>query len=336
MGSVDGKAINIEGEEFKIDYKDGIVSIGGNKLSTEPIAIESSVSSEYEISKKGLTFASDDNAEVFTIVSGSSYSHKINNFDIFKDKLDFGEGVTADDLTIKNDADDGKVYLEYTPDKGATTVNIELTGLSLKDDALLSTKDGVNNILNGFIPDPTDDPTDESDDYVNDTSIGDAGDSIEDATKVELISSSESTSEFIINGYLSDSDNYSFVSSSDGKISIDLYGMSSDLDLLLYNGDEEIASSTDGEDYENISFDVTAGENYTISIDHATVTADPDVAITAVEPENTDYNLYAWLKSTVTPEDGDKAEDGETSGEGDDKTDDGETSDDGDDKTDDG
>jgi hypothetical protein len=303
MGSVDGKAINIEGEEFKIDYKGGIVSIGGNKLSTEPTAIESSVSSEYNIINNGITIASDENSEVFIIESGSSYSHKINNFDIFNDKLKFGDGIEAKDLTLKNSADDGKVYLEYTPDMGSTIVKIELTGLDLKSDKLLTTDDGLNNILYGYVP-PIDDGGGKTsnDDTVNTVSIGDAGDTVKEATSIELDST--------IKGFADDNDNYSFIATSDSVVSVDLYAMNLNLDLFIYKNEELIDQSVNnGNTSENISFDVKEGETYTIGVnkntDEETSSTEGGESIDDGEEASipTNYNLYAWLKDVDSKSD---------------------------------
>ncbi len=292
MGSVDGKTITIDGYDFDLLYEDGVVSIGGNELSKEPIHIESSVSSEYEISDDGITVASDDRAEVFTIVSGSSYSHKINNFDIFNDKLDFGDGITAKDLTIVNTANDGKVFIKYSPDMGSTTVNIELTGLSLKEDTLLTTEDGINSILNGYVA-PIEDGDDTPQDYVNDVAVGDAGDSLDNATSIELTDDLD----FNIKGYYDDADNYSFIADSSGTLSLDLYGMSENLDLSLYSSDGETVSSfNSGTSSESITFNITAGEKYTIQVaeHHESLSPDDDTSSDAI---TTDYNLYGWLKA---------------------------------------
>jgi hypothetical protein len=299
MGSINGKTITINGEDFKLFYEDGIVKIGGNELSKEPIHIESSISTDFRINSDGVTLASDERAEIFTIVSGSSYHHKINNFDIFNDKLDFGEGITADDLILINKANDGKVFISYTPDRGSTTVEIELTGLDLKSDELLTTKDGLNSILNGYTPPTDDDSGETTSDYVNDVSIGDAGDSVAEATEITFTDDLD----LIIKGFSDDNDNYSFIATSDGVVEIDLYGMSSNLDLSIYNGEEIIGSSTNsGDSSENLSFNVKEGETYTIAIEQeAIVTIDgtedgKEVDSPSPEPETTNYNLYAWLK----------------------------------------
>lgn len=276
MVSLNGKIISIDGEEFNLYFEDGVASIGENKLSTEPITIESSPSSSgYLISDGGITLASDEKAEVFTVVSGSSYTHKINNFDIFNDKLDFGEDVTAENLNLVNSSDDGRVSISYSPDMGSTTIEIELTGLSLKDDAALTTKDGLNSILYGYTP-----LEDEGEnDYVGDISVGDAGDTVSDATEIEI------DSDLFIKGYSADSDNYSFVATSDGTLSLDLYGMSADLEFLLYNSENiAVGTLTEGEGSKSILSDLTAGEKYTIAIEANS------------ELEETSYNLYGWLK----------------------------------------
>jgi len=308
MGSIDGKTITIDGEDFKLFYEDGIVKIGGNELSKEPSFIESSISTDFRIGDDGVTLASDERAEIFTIVSGSSYHHKINNFDIFNDKLDFGDDVSADNLTLINTANDGKVFISYTPDRGSTTVEIELTGLDLKSDELLTTKDGLNSILNGYTP-PTDDSGETTPDYVNDISIGDAGDSVAEATEITFTDDLDLT----IKGFSDDNDNYSFIATSDGVVEIDLYGMSSNLDLSIYNGEEIISSSTkSGDSSENLSFNVKEGETYTIAIEQETIVTEDgtedgeEVGSTSTEPETTNYNLYAWLKEEDSgPDEGD-------------------------------
>jgi len=267
LTSVDGKTIRIDGEDFKLSYEDGVVKIGDTELSSEPIHIMPK-DHDYIINEGGITLASDKYEEVFTIVSETSYTHRINNFDIFNDKLDFGDGITAEDLDITNTENDGKVILSYTPDMGSTIVKIELTGLDLNEDKLLTTKDGVNSILNGYTP-PAPEPEKINPDYVNDEPIGDAGDTIDSATEVEFTDDLD----LIIDGYFDDSDNYTFTASTDGILSIDLYDMDSNLDLFVYNSEGGVIASSENFDNssENVSFDIRNGEKYTISINTPTV-----------------------------------------------------------------
>ena len=145
MASVGGKSISVGDEALNITYTDGKVSIGDNDLSSVPMAISGPLS-DYTISSSGTTTASINADEVFNITNGN-YTHTISNFDVSHDKLNFGAGVTADDITIDNTSDDGMVTLSFTGDAGETVTNIELTGLTSSEDIGLTTASGVDAIL---------------------------------------------------------------------------------------------------------------------------------------------------------------------------------------------
>ena len=301
MGSVDGKNISVDDKILDIEYADGGVIIGGNELSSTPLVIESVVDSGYTIDTAGFTTASDDVNEVFTIINGS-YTHTISNLDISKDKLNFGVGITADDISVINTENDGRATLSYTSDGGVTVTEIELTGLTTAEDISLTTADGLNNILFSLDDKPVDktidktiDKTDDvavdksnddidTDDYVNGNSIGDAGDSRAVATSISF---DNYYNDVFIYGYAANEDNYTFVASNDGSLTLDLYGMDDDLDLELYNSNGVLLTSSmeAGSSNDFVNYEVSAGESYT-------VTVDPLYA-------ESGYSLYAWMDYTA-------------------------------------
>ena len=102
---------------------------------------------EVAISGSATTTADDAIAEHFNIDTSATIAHTIADFDPANDTLDFGEGITSDDISIVNNADDGEAQLSYTPDGGTTVIDITLTGLTSAEDLDLTTATGVDAIL---------------------------------------------------------------------------------------------------------------------------------------------------------------------------------------------
>ena len=124
----------------EVTFDDSTVSIAKH-------TIETISSSGIPISGDGTTRASDTSAEIFKIDTDSTYSHTIKDFDPSNDKLDFGTGVTKDDINIINNSDDGQVDLVYAIDSGKTVITITLTGLTSSEDMNLTESSAVESIL---------------------------------------------------------------------------------------------------------------------------------------------------------------------------------------------
>lgn len=101
-------------------------------------------------------------------------------------------------------------------------------------------------------------------DQINGDDIGDAGDLLAAAN---LVGTNEQGQASIVgfNGYLTDSDDYyRFVAPADGLSSLQLNGLSDNLDLILYDaqGNQLSASSQSGSNAESIQYHLTEGQSY--------------------------------------------------------------------------
>jgi hypothetical protein len=100
------------------------------------------------VTAAGTSAASDALTELFTMTSGTTYTHTISNFDTVNDNLRFDTtAITAASISIDNTADDGMATLSYSPDLGVTTVTVVLTGLTSAEDLALTGVAGVTDIL---------------------------------------------------------------------------------------------------------------------------------------------------------------------------------------------
>lgn len=104
-------------------------------------------------------------------------------------------------------------------------------------------------------------------DYINGIKVsgGDAGDTTASANTVSL----DSNGDAIITGHADDNDVYKFVASSSGSATIDLTGLSADIDLRLLNSSGSIldSSGAGGSSSESISYELTSGSTYYVDID---------------------------------------------------------------------
>jgi len=127
----------------------GVTSDDASVTSAKHIIemISPSTGTGISISGDGTTTASDASEEIFDIATDSTYSHTIKDFDILNDKLNFGTGVTKEDINIVNSSDDGQADLIYAPDSGKTVITITLTGLTSSEDASLTEGSVVDSIL---------------------------------------------------------------------------------------------------------------------------------------------------------------------------------------------
>jgi hypothetical protein len=123
------------GEDWLVDYTGN----GGGGDTNIVVSVDAA----------GSTNANDAVAETFDITIGD-YAYTIQDFDPANDLLDFGGDsldLTAADLSLTNNADDGEAVLSYTPDAGETVIEITLMGLSSSEDLALTSAAGVNDIL---------------------------------------------------------------------------------------------------------------------------------------------------------------------------------------------
>ncbi|MBM9521151.1 pre-peptidase C-terminal domain-containing protein, partial [Desulforhopalus vacuolatus] len=124
-------------------------------------------------------------------------------------------------------------------------------------------------------------------DIINGTTVsgGDAGDSRTGATAVSLDSNGDAS----ITGYAGENDFYTFVAQHSGTATIDLTGLSSDIDLRLLSssGSRLDSSSSDGSSNESVSYNLTSGETYYVKVDpYGNNTSDYNLSINTVAAVN--------------------------------------------------
>ncbi|MBM9521273.1 pre-peptidase C-terminal domain-containing protein, partial [Desulforhopalus vacuolatus] len=124
-------------------------------------------------------------------------------------------------------------------------------------------------------------------DIINGTTVSgsDAGDSRTGAAAVSLDSNGDAS----ITGYAGENDFYTFVAQHPGTATIDLTGLSSDIDLRLLNssGSRLDSSSSDGSSSESVSYNLTSGETYYVKVDpYKSNTSDYNLSINTVAAVN--------------------------------------------------
>ncbi|MBM9518911.1 Ig-like domain-containing protein, partial [Desulforhopalus vacuolatus] len=134
--------------------------------------------------------------------------------------------------------------------------------------------------------------TSEGYDIINGTTVngGDAGDSRTGATAVSLDSNGDAS----ITGYAGENDFYTFVAQHPGTATIDLTGLSSDVDLrLLSSSGSRLDSSSSHSSYsggssnESVSYNLTSGETYYVKVDpYGNNTSDYNLSINTVAAVN--------------------------------------------------
>jgi len=103
-------------------------------------------------------------------------------------------------------------------------------------------------------------------DKVDGVEIGDASNSQSSAASLRAVSQTVSGSVNSVDVY----DYFKFTAAANGSLKLSLSGLTADLDLYLYDSSGSIVGSSTDIDLssENISFNVTQGKTYAVSVDH--------------------------------------------------------------------
>ncbi|MBM9521284.1 pre-peptidase C-terminal domain-containing protein, partial [Desulforhopalus vacuolatus] len=226
------------------------------------------------------TFVAQNNGTAYFDLTGLSSNVNLYLLSNSDRMLDSSYSSGSSNESISYDLTSGEAYcvMVHPYPYGTSTSDYNLSINTVA--GVTPVPSGNNDIINGEI-----------------VSGGDAGDSLSEAALVSLDSNGDASITGYAGDYAGDNDYYTFVAQSSGTATIDLTGLSSNIDLYLSESPDENSANSiglldvsymSGSSSESVSYNLTSGKTYYVKVD-------PDGTSTS------DYNLSINTVAAVTP-----------------------------------